>query len=165
MARDVLDIKIRGDTELIAALTALPGKVQRRVMRKAVRAALRPVVKTARQLAPQRKREGKSGRFTKSGLLKASIGQRNPKLFPSGVIWGAVGPRSGFKEIGPQGRFENPTKYAHIQEFGSERVPAQPFMRPALDRNIVSVIGILKRTTLKGIDKEVAKLGRGKVKR
>jgi HK97 gp10 family phage protein len=46
------------------------------------------------------------------------------------------------------------------QEFGTRKIPAQPFMRPSLERNRQQVLEILKRELARVIPEYAAKIGR-----
>ena len=48
--------------------------------------------------------------------------------------------------------------YASFQEHGTPHVPADPFLRPALDSNIDKIIGIFKKEVGNGIEREAKKL-------
>ena len=77
-----------------------------------------------------------------SGLMAKSIGSK-VKTYPSGVVVGLVGPRSGFnRQVGVRkhrakiGQPINvdPIFYRHLVEYGTPRSRAKPFMRPAWDQ-------------------------------
>ena len=101
---------LRGDKALMRALRQLPIKVELRVIRPAVNFAMTPTVKAARRNAP------KGG----TGLLKLSIAKKVKAYKRTGVVFGAVGPRTRLFGV-VRGRKESPTKYAHIVEGGSRR--------------------------------------------
>jgi hypothetical protein len=132
-----VSLKLTGQEKMFATLEALPKAVELRILRNAMRKALKPMEAGARGGVP---------RF--SGLLERSIGVGRPKWYAhSGVMYLAVGPRSGFKKSvgyveGSRGgrykvlrsakqkatakdqRIQNPIKYAHLVEGGRRAVAA-----------------------------------------
>ena len=133
---------LTGDKALIRTLDRLPPALVRRVVRPAVRSALVPINKAAKRKAPK-----------DTGLLKKSIGAVVKVYKQTGVIWGGVGPRKGFRQI-VDGKPRDPVKYAHLVEFGTERVPANSFLRAAFDENIGRVFAILRAKVASGLIRE-----------
>lgn len=83
----MLGAKMTGDKELAAKFSSLPGRLQKGALRRGVTKGARIVTKSA------------GGGVTKrTGLLKKSLGQR-VKTFPSGVVFGIVGARRGFRVL------------------------------------------------------------------
>lgn len=163
-----INMKLLGHRQLMHALRQFKPSVRRRIMRPAMRKAARIIVRDAKALAPK-----------ETGLLKRSIGMRMRVSGKTGNILVVIGPRHGFgakvtrdpkgklvslhtrkrqsQYAGAETVYRNPTKYAHLVEFGSAphvqagklkrlgdrmvaRVrhpgaPAKPFLRPALQRN------------------------------
>lgn len=112
--------KITGDQKLAATLAALPGKMQKRVMRSAVAKGLAPIAKQAK--ANQRHKSlreliGKKVIRKKSG---DAAGKVYMKPSPDRTI-NLQGREVGFEVVG------------NILEFGSAKrgIAPQPFMRPA----------------------------------
>lgn len=104
-----------GDKELKRKLDTLPDKVYKRVVRVASRKSMQPVAKAMKAKAPR-----------ETGLLKKSIGLKVKGYKRAGIVVTLVGPRTGFKtEVivdtpnGPRKEFRDPTKYAHLVEFGT----------------------------------------------
>lgn len=98
---------LQGDKELIRTLDRLAASAVRRIVRPAVSRALVPLNKAMKRRAP-----------VESGALKRSLG-RKVKSYPRlGIVWGAVGPRSGYA-VRFQGRNRDPRYYAHLVEFGT----------------------------------------------
>jgi HK97 gp10 family phage protein len=50
------------------------------------------------------------------------------------------------------------SRYAHLVEMGAAHMPAEPFMRPALDEKAHEALQIQRQALLDGIDREVRKL-------
>ena len=139
---------LTGDKALIRTLDRLPAALVRRVVRPAVRSALVPINKAAKRKAPK-----------ETGLLKKSIGAVVKVYKRTGVIWGGVGPRKGFRQV-IDGKPRDPVKYAHLVEFGTERAPAQAFLRPAFDENKGKAFGILKAKIAAGLIREAKRAKR-----
>ena len=130
-------VELIGDKKLRRTLQQLAGGAQRRIVRPAVSKALTPINRAAKRRCP-----------VETGLLKRSIGKKVKAYRYSGVIWGAVGPRVGYKKQMPDGSWRNPTKYAHLAE------DAKPYLRPALDTNRQKAMGILATEIRRRLEKE-----------
>ena len=154
-----VSVEIQGDKQLIAALDKLKGATVRKIVRPAVQAALAPISRAARRKAPRRSPiPGYTG-----GQLKKAIGP-TVKLYPNGVIWGAVGARRGFLLVVPrpgstmhgidQVMRIDPFKYVHLVEFGTRHSAAHPFLRPAFDENKGDAFNILRYRCWAGIKNE-----------
>lgn len=107
-------------------LEFLIGKVERTAKREALTKAARPMLKAAKSLAPVRDRH-----LQKSLKVKISTFQRDE------MIIATIGPDRQYRatrtdEEGNPQRVR-PVYYAHLLEFGTHRMPAQPYMRPAFD--------------------------------
>lgn len=143
MANEVL---LQGHKKLQRKLARLAAAAQRRIVRPAVRKALSPINKAAKRNCP-----------TETKLLRKSIGSKVKVYRYSGVVWGGVGPRTGFKRqvtVGGRSEWRNPTKYAHLVEYGTRHSPAQPFLRPALDVERPRALGILASEVKARLEKE-----------
>lgn len=145
-----MSAQLLGADALIRKLEALPGKVYRRVVRKAINKGATPMVKAARRYAPR-----------ESGLLAKSMGKKLKSYFARGVVLSVVGPRGGFgKEVTlPDGtsEYRDPVKYAHLVEFGTDHSPAQPFMRRAYEENKTALMSAMFGEMKTGIEREAAK--------
>jgi HK97 gp10 family phage protein len=167
-------VKVDGMKELQRALAALPAELQRQSETTALREGMKPVLKTARALAP-------IGRGPHKGLLKKSIGLTVRK--GKNGITSRVGARSGFKiEIGKQtarsnryaktrkGKllvtkkggqytvYKDPSKYSHLVEYGTSHSAAKPFIRPAVESNESAITEGLANGYEKGMEKAIAKI-------
>ncbi len=115
-------MQLTGFKELASALRELPQKVARNALRSAVNAGATQIRKQARLNAP-----------VDSGLLKKNIYQKQSRS-ASGperqtVI---VGVRSG-KARNKDGSKKELPYYWRFMEFGTSKMPAAPFLRPAFD--------------------------------
>lgn len=119
--------EIKGLEELIKNLTALPDKLEKRVIRAAVRQGANVIKKKAQDYVPVDK-----------GDLKKSIKVSGSKAKP-GVIAFKVRP-TGNKKKGIS------IFYGRFQEFGTSKMPAHPFMRPAYDEAGEDVLNVVINT-------------------
>lgn len=119
---------------LLKRLKEMNEKVAKKELRKAARKAMNIVKKDAQDHAP-----------VDSGLL-----ERNFALSVK-VKNGTVVARVGVKG----GAVENPTTpfYFRFDELGTEKQPAKPFLRPALENNAQQVFDTLTDQLIQGIDK------------
>ncbi len=115
-------MQLTGFKELAAALRELPQKVARNALRSAVNAGATKIRKQAQQNAPM-----------DSGLLKKNIYQRQIREAsgPERQTF-AVGVRSGRARNKDGSKKELPY-YWRFMEFGTSKLPAAPFLRPAFD--------------------------------
>ena len=122
-------VRIVGGKALMKRLDSMRTQGSRnRIVRPAVSAAATKINKKAKSLAVE-----------ETGLLKKSIGIR--RFTKRGAIFAVVGPRHGFKQdvqrTAPSGEIvtvtSDPTKYAHLVEFGTKHSSPNPFLRPAYD--------------------------------
>jgi len=57
---------------------------------------------------------------------------------------------------------KSPNRYAHFVEFGTEHMPAEPFMRPAVDSSGGAAVTAIIQAAARGLARETAKLAAGK---
>lgn len=129
---------IEGLTELHAALSKLPEKVERKVLRSMVQAGGQVVVKAARQNVPVDSGELKKGIVRRSKKGKKVAGQVEVSVGPSTDVF-----------------------YGRFLEFGTAHIAARPFLRPAFDDNYQAIIDAIRKRGLKRIEKEAEKLRKG----
>ena len=147
-------VKIVGLSDLEKKMKDLGPKVQRKHMRTAVNQAARIVRDEARKLAPHR-----------TGLLRKSIQTKNRKeagnpqrtTFSIGVLSdvakGGLTARSTNK-TGLEGFVNSPIYYWRFFEFGTVKMSARPFMRPAFAATKQQQINSLKVRLTANIAKE-----------
>ena len=165
-----LNFKMDGFKQLERSLSKLPKELSSGVERTALRTAAKPIEKKAKASAP-------TGTGKHSGLLKKSIGitvKKQKKGRNSGNLSARIGIRTGFKvSLGmriarvTKGKrvigqayeaFKDPTKYAHLVEFGTSREAAKPFMRPAAEGSRGEVASLLAKGYDKGLARIVKKI-------
>jgi HK97 gp10 family phage protein len=115
-----VNISLLGDKELQSRLDGLEPAVAKKIVRKAIRVIGNDIRNDARALAP-----------VKTGALRRSIKVR--AIRRSRGRMGVIVRTGTREELG----IENDDKgyYPAVQEYGSETVPARPYLRPALDHN------------------------------
>jgi HK97 gp10 family phage protein len=168
----MIGLAITGDKALAKALHKLPNAIYNRVIRGANNKLMRPVLKDAKRRAPVR-----------FGLVKEALGIKTKTYPKKGVVFTAIGIRSGFhKAVGAEvkkkagrgagGKFESrgvrtfnyvlsPSKYAHLVELGHGgpyAASAHPFIRPAWDGQRMAMLPRYRLLLREGLDREVAKL-------
>lgn len=111
MAGPVVKVTVDGLAPLMTRLAALRQTERSKILRKAVNACSGVVLNAAKALAPRN-----------SGLLKRSLGRRIRTYRRTGRVVGVVGPRTNMKSAvtlkSGATRWANPTRYAHLAEFG-----------------------------------------------
>ncbi len=136
----MISADVTGTDALLKALKQFPENIQKNVMTGAVRAAAKPIIDDARANVP-----------VDSGNLKKSIGVVKRKSDDKTKIHFSVTPRKGGKNDG---------FYGHMIEFGTSKMAAQPFMRPAFEKQDQQSIEAAKKYMAKRIDKEIEKAKR-----
>lgn len=122
--------ELSGMKETIAALEDLDKKLRKKIVRTAARKVMTPIAKDAKRRAPKR-----------TGALKKSIGVKQSVNKKQGVVITRIGARKGYDTtIEVKGRDGttrkekvNPSRYAHLVEFGDADTQAHAFLRPAWD--------------------------------
>ena len=126
-----LKVSFEGLDELKRAFDLLPQRVAVLAASKAVRAGANVILKAARAKVP-----------TDTGNLKRSLAIKilNKKRDAMNVA-ALIGPRSG--RVAKKGKFAgkkiNDGFYGFFVEYGTKKMRAEPFMRPAFDENVVAV--------------------------
>jgi len=132
----MVDAKVDGMEELLKKLRILPEKVQKNVISGAVRAGAKPMSAEAKLLVPK-----------DTGTLKKSIGIVKRRSKDKNILHFSVTPR--IKKGG---------WIAHFLEFGTIKMSAKPFMRPAFEKKGEEAIDATRDYMRKRLDKEIAKL-------
>jgi HK97 gp10 family phage protein len=123
-------------------MRALPKKIRKRVARKALRKAAVPIVNTAVSKALTQ--------FHGEGYMATHIMQKAGRSR-----------RLIVQQIGVEGGGRKSDQYPYywrFLEFGTSKMPARPFMRPAFEENKRRALDIIIRETKDGVEKEVRKM-------
>jgi HK97 gp10 family phage protein len=168
-----VQVEVQGLKELDAALAQLPRSIQRSTLMRVLKKAGQPIADTARALAPER-----SGKLKKSivvsARLKNSVGKSEfSAALRAGLGVGAArqalraarraAPGKSFAEmyVGTAAG-TGVVRYAHIVEFGSSKLPPNPFMRPAFDAESSMALVIIRRELGNEIMASARRIGRSK---
>jgi HK97 gp10 family phage protein len=150
---------ITGLKELQAALTALPERIAKNVLRGAVNAGATVVREEAKARAPV-----SSGPVSKGhpppGTLKRALYQKQIPEKSSAVLQTYfVGVRQG-KSAKKTKKGVIDAYYARFIEFGTSKMAAHPFMRPAFEAKKDAAVQAIKAYLEKRIPEEVEKAKR-----
>jgi len=126
---------LTGDKQLERALKNVNKAAEGRALRKATKAGAEVIVQEARNKAPY-----------KTGKLKRAIRSK----------FGQARGRIVTVEIGPAPR----AHYGGFLEVGTSRMPAQPFLRPAMDETKQEAVDILRAALYTELVREAAERGR-----
>jgi len=123
--------------EVANALVGLEDKLREKALRKGIKAGLKAIEFTAKHYVPVDK-----------GRLKEAIKTSTSKKKWGGII-GNVFVRAGKTKNDPAGAY-----YAHMVEFGTKNMSAQPYMRPAFELNSPAILQRMVQEIQKTIAKE-----------
>lgn len=135
--RRVMDVTILGDRALTRIFRGLERKHGAQVLRPALRKGAVPIRDQARVNAAP----GFTGRNAANIKIRSS--SRRNKL----QVWVVTGRRP---ELGIAG--DDPYYYPTAVEMGTEKMPAHPFLRPALDANRQNALAIVRAETWRRVE-------------
>ena len=151
---------VQGLRELQAALKELPDRIARNVLRGSVSAGAAVIRKEAAARAPVStgpKRQGQPP----PGTLKRSVYQKQIRNLSSLVRQTfIVSVRKGkkYRNQGKKGNLSQDAWYARFVEFGTAKMAARPFLRPAFEARKGDAVAAIKDYLARRIPLEVAKL-------
>jgi HK97 gp10 family phage protein len=135
--------EVIGAKELEQALKQLPKATAKGVLRRALSNAAKPTAQAAESLAPR----------GATGNLQASI-EISTRLKKSQKHGKRTGVELFIGATTPQGA------HAHLLEFGTAKMSAQPFLRPAWDSTQQQVLESIKSEVWKALAKSARTLAR-----
>jgi HK97 gp10 family phage protein len=159
----MMNFKIEGLEDLKKALNALPVEIQQRSLRSAVSAGAKVVVDAAISKAPS----GDTGNLKKSIYRYRSRSQSG-----TGRETYYVGVRKGKKayadtarnrrlgRVGKKYTVQGEAYYWRFLEFGTAKMGAKPFMRPAFESSKGKILDIMKQRLGKSIQDQARKLAK-----
>jgi len=156
------NIQIHGFEDFKKQLAELPGRAGRNVLRGAVNAGATVIRKEAVLRAPQYTGPVAEG-HPPPGTLKKSIYQKQITELSSAVQQTFfVGVRQGKRQQAVK-RGKNVINldafYGRFVEFGTSKMPAKPFLRPAFEAKKEAAIEAMRAYMAERIPKEVTKAG------
>lgn len=133
--------KFTGGAEIARRLLELPPEVSRRVLQGASRKAGNVIRDAARARAPVSEYPEHRQGHLRDNIIVSVLTRHAMKvvmaIHTGRAFWG------------------------NFLEFGTARMPPQPFMRPALDETADKALAVLGRELGKGVEREAAKLAKG----
>src|SRR5574337_608603 len=151
---------IDGLRELKRALEELPKAIGRNVLRGAVRAGAQLIRKEAQQRAPVYTGDVSKG-HPPPGTLKRAVYQKQINELSSATRQTFfVGVRKGnkYRNQGKSGKLSQDAYYASWVEFGTSKMAARPFLRPAFEAQKNAAVEAIRDYLAKHIPEEAAKL-------
>lgn len=125
-------IDIRGAEELAAALQELGKAMEKKILRSAMRQAATIILEDAKRRAP-----------VLTGQLRKSLRIRAIKRTRKGQVGVVISTSKGF--------FKGDDFYGGFHEFGTKKMPARPFIRPAFEANKSKAITIITEAIKLGL--------------
>lgn len=147
-------MSLSGFRELAAALRELGPRVAKNALRRSVSSGAAVIRDAAKSNAPE-----------DTGKLKRAIGIKRSKdargemsakyqVFVRQAKNGSIGQ----KNVKAYGKFD--AFYARWIEFGTSKMPAQPFLRPAFESQKENAVESIKEKLTDGVQKAAEELGR-----
>lgn len=151
---------VKGLKELSDALKLLPDRIARNALRGAVSAAAAVVRKEARERAPVSTGPLKPGDPAPGTLKRAIFQKQIPELSSLLSQTFYVGVRHGkrYRVRGTKGNRSQDAYYWRWVEFGTARMSARPFLRPAFEAQKQAAVQALADYLAVRIREEVTKL-------
>lgn len=172
----MVEVKVHGLKEIRARLTALPTEINReKIILRALHDGARVIRDDARARAPigdairyvgrgagKKRKDGTiSGRKVRGGLLRSSIVEHTNRAEHNSVF---VRVRSkGWRMVNGKISIVRPGSspgYWSFLEFGSSKLPARPFMRPAFEASKYAAVGVFMESMRRGLDRVMAGIAR-----
>lgn len=151
-----------GVDQLLAKLSQINYETSKKGGRRALRLAAQAVRDAAKANASTLN-DPATGRAIADNIAERWNGKLNKTTgdlgFRVGVLQGAVLPARGEK---PSTSGGSPTPHWRLLEFGTENMPAHPFMRPALSENIQRATSVFMSEFEKSIDRAIKKNARSR---
>jgi HK97 gp10 family phage protein len=160
MANDYTTVEIQGLKELNKALRELPERIARNVLRASVSAGAAEIRKEVKAKAPVYTGPVSAG-HPPPGTLKRAVYQKQARQLSSLIrqVF-IVGVRTGGRKKDKKGRSLD-AYYWRFVEFGTEKMAARPFMRPAFEAKKNAAIEAIRSYMAERIPREVEKLNKG----
>lgn len=138
-------VHVDGLKEAEKALRALGPQVARRVLRKAVQAGANRVLYSAQLKAPH-----------DTGLLLSTLVARTGTSKKKGRVSARVGMKAG--------DFKGEAFYGSFLEYGTAKMEARPYLRPAFDEQRENATNIVRAKIAEGVEAEARKIARAQAR-
>jgi len=139
------DMQIHGLDELRRALKRLPEKVAQKHLKKSTSQAATLVVRAAKGLVP-----------VNTGLVKSSIKKKAMRSPVKTQATTGIGVLAASKKVRAKKNLGDPYYWKFV-EFGTSKMPARPFLRPAFESVKYAAADKIKQVLILGIEKEARK--------
>ncbi len=139
------EVKIQGLDEVRRRLKALPKNMRNRELGKALRSGGRMIRNDAKSRVPTL-----TGLVLKNIVMRTSSGRRAGRNADVKVRIGVASDRSG-RDSGTD------AFYWIFQEFGTSKMPAHPFLRPAFESNKNEALNAITQSLKKGLIRQAKK--------
>lgn len=139
------DFNIQGLDGVLKKMRGLPDKLRKKALRTAGNKAMRVVRDEARRVAATFDDPDSPSNIAKKIVTQYDTkgSKREGGAVTKVGVQGGARPRPGREDTG----------HWRLKEFGTEHMPAQPFMRPALENNIEQVTSVYVTALNAEIDK------------
>jgi len=154
-------VRVLGMSELNKQLKALGPRIEKNILRGGVRAVAREIANDAKANVP-----ADTGNLRRNIVVRGFRGQRtrgkNRDTVRAGVVIREEGKRGKIVRgeggaLGIKVLRQNNAFYWRFVEYGTKRMPARPFLRPAYDRMQSRISQVMGGYIRARIDKEIAK--------
>ena len=142
-------IHVQGLQELDRKLGQLPVRIRKNVLRRALRAGGKVIGMAVRAKVPKVWSKNAPTRLLKARNIVWRVSRIRGDTAQVKVTWRTGRPRDKSVDV---------PFYAAWVEFGTSRLPARPFLRPAFLESKMQALEAFRKALADGIDKEVAKL-------
>lgn len=147
--------KVEGLRELGEAMKALGNDVALRISRAMVNAGAQLVKKSA--IANIEKSPSVDTGSLKSSVIVKRLGKNQTRLTAESIV--TVRGKGKKKKDGTR---DTAAPHAHFVEFGTVNMPAEPFLRPALDTNKTKAVDAMKAKGKDRIEAAARKAAKGR---
>ena len=157
---EINTVRIEGLDTLFKKLTEMPDAERRKIMRRAANAGAIVFRDEARQRAPKYDKKPKGKEHPPPGTLKRSI---ITKYIPkesdrfSATYYVTVRRGKKYRKQGVRGNLSQDAFYAQFVEYGTSKMTARPFMRPAFEAKKKEAAEKMVAKIIEGIMEYVAK--------
>ena len=158
----VQTVHIEGLAELDRALRELPVRIANRGLRTSVYAGAKVIRDEARARAPKAA-QSLGPKQPPPGTLKRSVIMKHIRELSSGgrqTFYVMVRHGKKYQKQGKRGTLSQDAWYWRFLEFGTRKMAARPFLRPALESRRTQAVGAIKERLRQRIEIEATALKR-----